>query len=150
MVATDENNLLVISGMCRSTHESPTEPPGIDFLKDINVYSPTRATWENLGKLPRAVAGASSPAPVVNGIVILAGGGIDADDLVKPLADRDPFDSRIRLLDLTEGECTVSELQMRPGVAVAPVVHQDGECIILSGETRAGTRTPEVQRLSWK
>lgn len=148
VLATDGEALMVISGMYRLAATSDKEgAPAIGFLKDINVYEPSTANWKKLPDLPRAIAGAPSPAPVINGHVILAGGGVGENDLIKPLADRSPFDSIIRYVNLQDATCVASDTAMKPGVAVAPVAPWNGDFVIISGEVRAGVRTPNVQRL---
>ncbi|MEY4675158.1 MAG: hypothetical protein RL148_2942 [Planctomycetota bacterium] len=93
--------------------------------------------------LPWPVAASAGPAVAREGVLLLAGAD-DGSHAGKPPQTHPGQRAAIVQLDPRAG--TVTELaQLATGVVTAPLVALDDQCLVVSGETRPGVRTPAVQ-----
>jgi N-acetylneuraminic acid mutarotase len=118
------------------------------YLRDAWRFAPG-GKWERLADLPKPCVAGPTPAPVVDSLMVFAGG--DDGSLVgfQPL-DRHPgFPKTIQALDLTTGQW-MSFGEVPAPRAVLPVVEWNGRFVFPSGEVRPGVRSPEVWTLRRK
>jgi N-acetylneuraminic acid mutarotase len=146
VVGSDGRHLYVFSGMTRVMDAEGK--PQIHCLSDAWRYTPPSSPgqpgqWQRLPDLPRANAAGPSPAPFVNGRLILLGGGVDDTNFGGPMENRPPFPPLVTAVDVRTGEAKVIG-EVRSSVLVAPVVPWKGGYVVASGEIRPGVRTPAV------
>ncbi len=146
VVGSDGTAIFVISGMTPRVDVAGKKV--IHCLEDVWKYVPSgdgRGNWTRLPDLPRANAAAPSPAPFMEGELILVGGGVDDSNFGKPMDQRPPFPSTITAINPITGEARVIG-DVESSVVAAPVVPWHGGWVVVSGEIRAGVRSPAV----WK
>ena len=152
--AAKDGNFYLFSGInIRPKEDDSSER---ELLKDAYVYHPSinpanpDGTWERLPDLPRAVAAAPNPAPVVGLSHILFAGGLDektaryADPATHPgflneiLAYNTQSQQYVRVGDLPAGGARVT----------LPATRWNNKWVIPSGEASAGVRSPRVYTIS--
>lgn len=144
VVGTDGKNLFVISGF--TGVENDEKKKVIHCLSDVWRYEPAatgEGKWTRLADLPRANAAAPSPAPFVNGKLLLMGGGVEDSLLKIPMQEQTGFPMTITAVDASTGESKVIG-EVKSSVVVGPVAPWKDGFIVVSGEIRSGVRTPEV------
>jgi N-acetylneuraminic acid mutarotase len=141
VVGTDGKSLLVLSGFARAVDDQ--KKPFINCLKDVWKLTPGSdgAQWKRLADLPRANAAAPSPSPFVAGELLLMGGGVDNSNFGGPMEKRPPFLTTITAVDTTTGRSRIVG-EVKSSVVAAHSAPWKGGCAIISGEIRAGVRTP--------
>ena len=144
IVGSDGKHLLVISGFTRQ--DDSAGKAAIHCLSDVWRYEPAsdgKGKWTQLPDLPRANAAAPSPAPFVNGKLLVLGGGVDDVRVRTPMQEQKGFPHTITAIDpVTGASSAVGEVKST--VVVGPVVPWKDGVLIVSGEIRAGVRTPEI------
>ncbi len=133
--------LYLISGL--EVTGGPDGTPRTNYLQDAYRYRPDRG-WTNLPPPPRPAVAAPTPAPATRDparIFIL--GGVDG----RPPSDqsrgkRVPDD--ILVFDLKTESWSIAAERWPAPVVTVPAVQMGGEWWFVSGEIRAGIRTPEV------
>jgi len=142
VVGTDGQSLFVMSGFSRKTDR--VEKPAIHCLSDVWKFTPDAngGQWQRLADLPRANAGAPTPAPYHGGELFLLGGGVDDSNFGVPMDKRPPFPATITAVDVETGKSRVIG-QVRSSVVAAGTAPWKGGCAVVSGEVRAGVRTIE-------
>ena len=119
------------------------------YLKDAFRYSPGSKTWKEVAELPRSLAAAPTPAPVIGGQVYLFG-GVDgslftADPTTHPGFQHSAYsynptiDRWVTRASMPEGTSRVT----------VPAVQYDDNIYIVSGESRPGIRSPKVFHLKY-
>jgi N-acetylneuraminate epimerase len=126
--------------------------PGADgkpvrsYLRDAYCYWPPTG-WRRLPDLPRSAAAAPSPAPLVDGALLVMSGDDGSKTGFQPMAAHPGFERTSLAFDL-------QSQQWRAGAdvpfsrATAPTVSWRRRWIIPSGEVRPGVRAPEVWTLT--
>lgn len=144
IVGTDGKNLFVISGF---TGVKDAEGKAqIHCLSDVWRYQPGadgKGKWTRLANLLRANAAAPSPAPYVNGKLLLMGGGVEDATLKIPMQEQKGFPMTITTVDAKTGESQIIG-EVKSSVVVGPVVPWKDGWLVVSGEIRSGVRTPSV------
>ena len=118
--------------------------PGVTrrYLRDAWRYHPERG-WKRLADLPRPCAAAASPAPGVDGRLLLLGGDDGSLARFRPL-DRHPgFPHQAWAFDPREDRWTRIDDPPVSRVTL-PAVSWLGRWWLPSGEVRPGVRSPEV------
>ena len=141
VLAGDDRCLYVFSGMSRVV--SPEGKPALHCLADAWRLTCADGKWERLVDLPRGNAAAPGPAPIIDGRFVLLGGGVDDTNLTGPMDQRPPFPPTALGVDPQTGE-TSPVGEVRSSVVAASVAPWNGGFAVISGEVRAGVRTPEV------
>lgn len=141
VVTGDDNHLYVLSGMTRTT--SDDGKPALHCLADVWRFTAAERSWLALPPLPRANAAAPSPAPMVRGRIVLLGGGVDDSNFGGPMDRRPGFPATILTVDPVTGS-TDAAGEVKSSVVAATVVPWQGGYVVVSGEVRAGVRTPAV------
>lgn len=152
--AAKDGNFYLFSGINLLSKEGGSSKR--ELLKDAYVYHPSvpaespGGTWEKLPDLPRTVAAAPNPAPVVGLSHILFAGGLDeqtaryADPATHPgflneiLAFNTQSQQYVRVGDLPAGGARVT----------LPATRWNEKWVIPSGESSAGVRSPQVYTIS--
>ena len=151
--AAKDGNFYLFSGI--NVLPEAGEADERELLKDAYVYHPSnnqggQSGWEKLPDVPRAVAAAPNPAPVVGLSHILFPGGLDektaryADPATHPgflndiLAYNTQSKQYVRVGDLPIGAARVT----------LPSTQWNNKWIIPNGESKAGVRSPQVYTIS--
>jgi N-acetylneuraminic acid mutarotase len=105
------------------------------------------AGWQQLPDLPQPNAAAPSPAPVIDGKILLIAGDDGSSRNFEPVSQHPGFVPAIFAFDVKNNRW--SEAGRVPAArATAPCVVWNGAFVIPSGEVRPGVRSPEVWRLT--
>ncbi len=114
-------------------------------LHDAYRYRPGHG-WQRLADLPNPSVAAPSPAPVVDGRILLIAG--DDGSLVgfQPIAEHPGFPAAMLAYDPEIDRWSAAGETPAPRVTV-PTVEWRGLWVIPSGEVRPGVRSPEVWAL---
>ncbi len=118
-----------------------TNKPAREWLRDAYRYTPT-AGWKRLADLPRVAVAAPSPAPAVNGRLLVIGGDDGSQIALAPTAHQGfPRDTlAYRSLDDTwsrAGDVPFS-------LVTTTLTTWRGQIIVPGGEARPGVRSPRV------
>jgi N-acetylneuraminic acid mutarotase len=141
IAGTDGNSFFLFSGI-RPILDKRNQP-SLEYLTDAYCFDPTAERWTRLADLPHANAAVASPAPFVDGGMLLLGRGADGTGIDLPLKDRPPFGREILRYDLSTG--TWKTLGPLPfGLAAVPSTQWNGKSVIASGERQPGVRSPAV------
>ncbi len=146
VVGSDGRSLLVVSGMTPRVDAEGKK--AIHCLYDVWKYTPAgdgSGEWTRLADLPRANAAAPSPAPHAGEEILVFGGGVDDSNFGKPMDQRPPFPSTITAINTKTGASRVVGA-VKSSVVAATVAPWRGGWVVVSGEVRAGVRSPAV----WK
>lgn len=115
---------------------------GRAYLRDAWSYRPETG-WARLADLPKPSVAAPSPAPVVDGRILLIAGDDGSRAGFQPL-DRHPGFARA-ILAYDPAADRWSEAGKTPAPrATAPTAEWRGMIVIPSGEVRPGVRSPDV------
>ncbi len=115
--------------------------PSRDYLRDAWRYTPGKG-WKRLADLPRAAVAAPSPAPAVNGKLLVFGGD-DGTQTSKPPAEHKGFSRDVLAYDPKSdrweglGESPFSHV-------TTTTVSWEKRVVVPTGEIRPGVRSPEV------
>ncbi|HYF35286.1 MAG TPA: hypothetical protein VD994_08370, partial [Prosthecobacter sp.] len=120
----------------------PDGKPVREWLKDAYRFTPNRG-WTKIADLPRVAVAAPSPAPVVDGKLLIIGGDDGA------LADFEPKDKHPGFPKDVLSYDPKSDQWARAGdvpfsLVTSSAVIWQGQVIIPGGEARPGKRSPEV------
>jgi N-acetylneuraminate epimerase len=115
------------------------------YLKDAYRFTP-REGWKRISDLPRAAAGAPSPAIRHNGQLLIVSGDDGTQVNFEPKSKHPGFPKDVLAYDLSSDRW--SRLADSPlSRATVPVVEWNGTAVIANGEIKPGYRTPEVWAL---
>ncbi len=116
------------------------------YLRDAWGYH-EGGGWQRLADLPKPSVAAPSPAPVLNGKILLISGDDGSRVGFQPVEKHPGFPGTILAYDIAANRW--SELGSTPAPrATVPCVEWRGHFIIPSGEVRPGVRSPEVWSLA--
>ena len=138
-----EGDFFLFSGVDLSP--DPGGKPVRRYLKDAYRFTPGRG-WRPIADLPRATAGAPSPAILRQGQLLVVSGDDGKLVNLEPKSAHPGFPRDVLAYDPHQdqwrslGESPLSR-------ATAPVVTWQGRAVIPNGEVRPGRRTPEVWAL---
>jgi N-acetylneuraminate epimerase len=115
--------------------------PVREWLRDAWRYTPGNG-WKRLADLPRVAVAAPSPAPLLNGRLLILGGD-DGAQVNTPSAQHRGFRREILAYDPKTDRW--EQLGETPFAHVTTSAVQWKECLVIpSGEIRPGVRSPEV------
>ena len=121
-----------------------------EYLRDAWKYEPGKG-WSVLPDMPKAVAAAPSPAPVVDGWIWILGGDDGSRAGFQPVEKHPDFVGES--LSFAASEPGALSWQSRGLVkaprATVPAVKWSGLVVFPSGEVRPGVRSPEVWSVMW-
>lgn len=141
IAGSDGQSFFLFSGIRRT--ENSEGRPALEYLKDAYRYDPKAEKWERLADLPHANAAVASPAPYVDGGLVLLGRGADGMGTEVPLSQRKSFGRDALRYDVARGRYEVSGT-LPFGLAAVSSTEWNGSAIIASGESRPGVRSPAV------
>jgi N-acetylneuraminic acid mutarotase len=122
-----------------------TGKPVRHYLRDAYRFAP-REGWKRISDLPRAAAGAPSPAIRHNGQLLIISGDDGTQVNFEPKSAHPGFPKDVLAYDLSVDRW--NRLANSPfSRATAPVVGWNGMAVIPNGETKPRSRTPEVWAL---
>jgi N-acetylneuraminic acid mutarotase len=151
VAAAAEDSIYVISGMSRELDDAGK--PKLRCLTDGYRYTPGKEgaadTWRRIADLPRAHAAAPGPAAYVNRRwLALIGGGVDDEDLARPMDVRSEFRKTVTAYDTQQDKWeqigTVSQSRV-----ATPLVKWGDDFVMPSGEVKSGVRSPQVWAYRW-
>lgn len=119
--------------------------PVRDYLDDVYAFTPG-AGWKVMGRLPRAVAAAPSPCPILEDCLFVPGGDDGSLLSFEPKSQHPGFPARTWCYSLIPNQWTEAEPPPAPR-ATLPVVVWRGLHVLVSGEVRPGVRSPEIWTL---
>lgn len=120
--------------------------PVREFLRDAYRFTPDHG-WKKLTDLPRAAVAAPSPAPVIDGKLLVLSGDDGLNTAFQPLTQHPGFPRQSLTYDPQKD--TWSAVEIFPFSRVtAPVVRWQKRFVIPNGEVRPRVRTPEVLSLT--
>ena len=121
--------------------------PVREWLRDAYRYTPGRG-WKRLTDLPRVAVAAPSPAPVVNGKLLVIGGD-DGSQVNTPPTEHKGFRRDVLAYDPKTDKW--EKLADAPiGLVTTAAVAWQNRVVIPGGEIRPGVRSPEVWALKTK
>jgi len=141
---------LVLAGGC-SLKAGPDGKPFRTYLSDTRVFDlASKATdWDSASvagpQLPFPVAAACGPAVALGDRLILVGAD-DGSHYGKPPANHPGQRGDILVLDPSEGTVEIVG-KIAIGCVTTPAVRLGSDIVIVSGETKPGVRTAEMQVL---
>ncbi len=120
------------------------------ILTDAYVFDPEENTWASLPEMPRGVAAAPNPAPIMGLNHILFPGGLDAERATHPDPKTHPGFLEDILSYNTLSKTYVSVGTMPPGSSrlTLPSTKWNETWVIPNGESGPGVRSPEVYSIS--
>lgn len=122
-------------------HAAPDGKPVREWLRDAWRYTPGRG-WKRLADLPRVAVAAPSPAPVVNGRLLVIGGD-DGSQVNTPPGDHKGFHRDVLAYDPKTDQW--EQLGDAPfALVTAGAVAWKNRIVIPGGEVKPGIRSPEV------
>ncbi len=123
----------------------PDGKPAREFLRDAYRFTPDKG-WKKLASLPRPAVAAPSPAPVIDGKILVLSGDNGLHTTFQPLPQHPGFPRQSLSYDPVQD--TWSAVENFPFSRVtAPVVRWQNRFVIPNGEVRPRVRTPEVLSL---
>lgn len=115
---------------------------GREYLREAWSYRADEG-WRRLADLPRPSVAAPSPAPVVQGRILLIAGDDGSRVGFQPVEKHPGFPPGILVYDIAQNRWSEAGTTPAPR-ATAPCVEWRGLFVIPSGEVRPGVRSPEV------
>lgn len=112
------------------------------YLTDAWSYT-VKAGWKRLADMPKPCVAAPSPAPVVDGGILLIGGDDGSLAGFTPPDKHPGFPGNVLRYDIATNVWTIAGKTPAPR-ATLPCVEWNGQFILPSGEIRPGVRSPEV------
>ena len=118
-----------------------TNKPAREWLRDAYRYTPT-AGWKRIADLPRVAVAAPSPAPAVNGRLLVMGGDDGSQVALAPTAHQGfPRDT----LAYRPSDNTWSKAGDVPfSLVTTTLTTWRGQIVVPGGEARPGVRSPRV------
>jgi N-acetylneuraminic acid mutarotase len=144
-MAGASNGAFLMFGGVAMEPDANGEPQRV-YLRDAWSYRDGEA-WQRLADLPKPLAAAASPAPLVDGRLLLVGGDDGTRRNFQPVAQHPGFPANVLAYDRQANRWTTMEGFPAPR-ATLPSVEWNGAFIFPSGEIRPGQRSPEVWRLT--
>lgn len=120
----------------------PDGKPLREFLRDAHRFTPGQG-WKKLADLPRAAVAAPSPAPAIEGRLLVLSGDDGANTSFQPLTQHPGFPRQALAYDPVKDSWSVLEDIPLSRVTVPTVLWQN-RIVIPNGEVRPRVRTPEV------
>jgi N-acetylneuraminic acid mutarotase len=147
VAASAEGAFLLFGGVQLKADQDGKPTRVTPYLRDAYRYTPEGGEWKQLAELPHPVAAAPSPAPIIDGEVVVLG-GVDGSLFFHDQATHPGFTRRTLLYQLAANRWREGE-PMPEGVSrvTVPCVPWLGGYAIVSGESRPGVRSPAVNRL---
>lgn len=119
----------------------PDGKPVREWLRDAHRYTPGKG-WRRLADMPRPAVAAPSPAPVLNGQLLILGGD-DGAQVNTPPAEHKGFPRDVLAYDpKTDRWTSFGEAPF--SLVTTPAVEWNGRIVIPGGEVRPGIRSTEV------
>lgn len=113
-----------------------------EWLNDAWRYKPATG-WEKLPDMPRVAVAAPSPAPVVDGKILVIGGDDGANANFEPKSKHPGFPRDVLAFDLkTQSWSKAGEVPF--SLVTTNAVLWNGQIVIPGGEARPGVRSPQV------
>lgn len=145
VAATDGQSFYLVSGLRRVIDDN--NKPALEYLTDAYRYDAgnesSEGGWHRIANLPRANSAAATPAPVIDGHILLLGNGADGSNLDIPAAQRPGFGDEILAYEIAADRW--HEAGNVPAGRAAITAVRWGELWVLpTGEVRPMVRSPEV------
>lgn len=121
----------------------PALPADQAYLTDAFAYHVAKGTWRTLAPLPFPASAVPSPAPVVDGKILILGGNDGSLARVPPGPQRPDFPSTVYEYDVA-GNSWQLGAALPFSQKVTPVVPWREAWIVVSGERQPGLRTNTV------
>jgi len=120
------------------------------LLKDAFVYDPVKTTWKTLPELPRAVAAAPNPAPVLGLNHIAFPGGLDGNtaEYSDPKTHPGFLESILAYNTLTQTYVEIGNLPDGGARVTLSSAKWKNKWVLINGESGPGVRSPEVLTIS--
>jgi len=116
-----------------------------EYFRDVFRFDPALEKWERVADMPHPLAAAPSPASSVSEGVFMLFGGDDGSEQAKKPQERSGFRRDALRFDARKNAWTVAgELPAEVARVTAPAVSWQGREMVLSGEIKAGERSPEL------
>lgn len=112
-----------------------------ECLRDAWCFLPSTG-WKRLSDLPRPAVAAPSPAPVIDGKLLVIGGD-DGTQLTVPPLEHAGFSRDVLAYDVAS-DCWTQLGEVPFSVVTTPAAEWQGRIIIPGGEARPGIRSPAV------
>ena len=112
------------------------------YLRDAWSYQPTKG-WQRLADLPKPSVAAPSPAPVIDGRILLIAGDDGSRVGFQPIDKHPGFPNAVLAYDPALDRWSEAGETPAPR-ATAPTAEWRDRWVIPSGEARPGVRSPEV------
>lgn len=139
-MAAHDGVIYLISGASLKADEE--DKPIREWLYDAWSFQPSQG-WKKIANIPRVAVAAPSPAPVIDGHIVILGGDDGADVNFEP-KDKHPGFPR-EILSYHPGSDTWGGLGDLPfSLVTTPAVQWQGKIVIPGGEARPGKRSPQV------
>ena len=121
----------------------------LEYLKDAYVFNTATGKWDRLPDLPHPNAAVASPAPYIDGGLMLLGRGADGSDLHLPLNERRPFGRELIRFDVASR--TYENIGTIPfGLAAVTATKWRDAIVVASGESGPGVRSTAVWSINSK
>lgn len=147
-IAAGGDDAFYLIGGVRLTADKEGRPTRVTpYLRDAYRYTPSTGEWRQLAELPRPVAAAPSPAPVIDGSILVLG-GVDGSLFLHDQATHPGFTRRTLRYEIAANGWSEGD-SMPEGVArvTVPCVPWRNGFAVVSGESRPGVRSPAVNWL---
>ena len=141
VAGSDGKSFYLFSGICRLIGDQ--DKPILEYLRDAYRFDIVTEKWERLADLPHPNAAVASPAPHLDGGLLLLGRGADGSGTDVPLSKRRPFGREALRYDTRTGRWAPMG-QLPFGLAAVGVTQWNGKTIIASGESRPGVRSAAI------
>ncbi len=139
-MAAHDGTLYFISGA--ALKPDADGKPTREWLNDAWSVRPGQA-WKKIASIPRVAVAAPSPAPVVDGRILVLGGDDGVNVNFEPKDKHPGFPREILAYDPT-GDAWRSIGTLPFSLVTTPAVTWQGRTIIAGGEARPGKRSPAV------
>ncbi|HVT27495.1 MAG TPA: kelch repeat-containing protein [Lacipirellulaceae bacterium] len=141
VAGTDGRSFFLFSGIRRVLDKA--NKPTLEYLNDCYRFDPATEKWSRLTDLPHANAAVASPAPFVQGCLLLLGRGADGVHVDRSLEHRAAFGREVLCYDVrTANWNTLAPLPF--GRAAVTAVPWRGAFVVASGEASPGVRSNQV------
>jgi N-acetylneuraminate epimerase len=140
VAAAHDGSFFVLSG-AKLTAGADGRPVR-EFLRDAYRFTPGHG-WRRIADLPRPAVAAPSPAPAVEGTLLVMTGDDGSNVNFKPLRAHPGFPRDALAYDVKKNLWTRTG-GMPFSRATVPVVEWRGRLVVANGEVRPRERTPEV------
>ena len=142
----------LLSGIAMETGPDGKPRRRVPLLKDAYRYTPAKFgvpdKWERISDLPRAVAAAAAPAPIIGERHFLVVGGVDNNAIKLAQGDLSKHPGFatgcLAYHTITDTWTPMGEFPDTSSRVCAPAVKWGQDWIVLSGEVRPGVRSPRI------